>query len=334
MSSDSEGPGAPPSDSQIQPASRVQSPVGGASLNASKRKRWPWFVGAAGGILALLIIVGAIVGSPKKHPDPTKPYASAPPTEVTTTTTFSSTTTTTTPPTTTDPLSPSAWLKMYGATMTALINDFNYFNSSSGPPLGKSEDQAENIACAAAGHAGKALEQATPLADTALAGQLATVLSTYVPAAEKCASDPDPGNTYGKSTETVADMERIGGASAAVEVVENAIEAAAPGVVVPTPTTSTTTTGVIGEVLKVSGTGTALITISYDSEQSQQNDTPLPWSVSLPKTYSTHEIVVEAQTNSGSATASITCEIDTSYSPVIETSTGPYAVVMCTASGS
>jgi hypothetical protein len=41
-----------------------------------------------------------------------------------------------------------------------------------------------------------------------------------------------------------------------------------------------------------------------------------------------------AQSNDGSASASITCEIDVPLrAPVTQTSTGPYAVVNCSVSG-
>jgi hypothetical protein len=108
-----------------------------------------------------------------------------------------------------------------------------------------------------------------------------------------------------------------------------------PEITVDPGTTSepTTTTAPPGVVLKVSGTGGAsTITILNGENESQQNDQSLPWTTTL--TSAGSDVGLGAQSSDGSSSASITCEIDVPFeAPVAQTSTGPYAVVDCSASG-
>jgi len=132
-------------------------------------------------------------------------------------------------------------------------------------------------------------------------------------------------DTLGKTTQTQANVALLAQAASALLVVEQAIEAAAPGVVVPTPTVTPTTAP--PPIFAVTGTGPADITIDEGGQEVQDNDASLPWSSNGPVGSPFFGFVsMDAQTEDGSNTATISCSI-LGGSP--NTSTGPYAVVNC-----
>ena len=152
-----------------------------------------------------------------------------------------------------------------------------------------------------------------------------------------CVNDPDPLDTLGKQASDDHLDVVIATAPALIQAAQQAAQNAAPGVPSPAPTTpaptTTTTTAPPMATFTVTGTGPANdITILNGSQETQHNDVALPWSYST-SDYSSI-LGLTAQTDSGSASATITCTINSPDSgPVTNTSTGPYAVVDCTAGG-
>ena len=98
-------------------------------------------------------------------------------------------------------------------------------------------------------------------------------------------------------------------------------------VAVTTTTTPTTTT----PIFTGTGTGPADITIDEGGQEVQNNDVSLPWSSNGPATGPFFGFVsMEAQTEDGSDSATISCSI---LGGPPNTSTGPYAVVTCSGDG-
>ena len=106
----------------------------------------------------------------------------------------------------------------------------------------------------------------------------------------------------------------------------------APRATVPAPTTTTTTAPSVTTV-SVTGSGTAQsITILVGSSKSQYNDVPLPYNATLPD--NSQIVGVQAQTDDGSTSATISCSLTSPGSAAVSsTSSGSYAVVNCSGHG-
>ena len=355
MSEDRDGPQEPlvSNEGSNETAGGASSnPVSGVSgdvLTGSQkvRKKWPWLVGVPIGVLVLLVVVGAIVGPAKKPATNQANYRRS-----TTTTLLATTLTpTTVPPTTTIPLTSATWLSQYGGIFATLLNDVADINSSTPPTGGETADSLQQSRCkqlqddalnaaglppnpntAAATAFQNMLNQDITGVDPTDVGNSAPVnAGTLSSGAQACSTDPDPANTYGHASPNDHIFVIVANAPALIQTAQKAAQAAAPGVGIPSATT-TTTTSAPSVVLKVTGSGPATtITIDADGNETQQNDRSLPWTDSLGNIPG--ETVLGAQSSSGSSSASITCEIDyPGQSPVIQTSTGPYANVECSAS--
>ncbi len=98
-----------------------------------------------------------------------------------------------------------------------------------------------------------------------------------------------------------------------------------------TPPTTSSTAAPQVVTMKASGTGPASdITLLVGSQESQHNNVALPYATTEPMSQLDYGITV--QDGSGLSSATISCEIDIPGSaPVMQTSTGAYAVVTCSA---
>lgn len=98
-----------------------------------------------------------------------------------------------------------------------------------------------------------------------------------------------------------------------------------------TLTTPTTVAPTITLKITASGASEASdITYDIDGQETQHNDVPLPWSVTIP--YTDQQIIVlEGQMDGGSSSSSIKCSIEETGAPAqTGTSTGPYSIAQCT----
>ncbi len=329
MSEDLDGPkepvipsvGSDGSVGETSPDPELGTPEDTPTRSQWVKKKWPWLVGVTAGLLVLLIAVVAIAGSAKKHPSTT----------TTTTAGNSGVATQTSVPTTEG--------------LTVQLNINADWQASTASTTSATTD------CSGTGIASPLVNGSTAYfstvegqrgTQTVTLGQgLLTDATTQLPG-RTLAGGPiggqycffqisvtglAPAATYyvtvvSTSGQTTNQFSMPSDSSSSFPVAEVTVD----------PTTATTTTTAPPTVvLNVSGSApSTTITIDADGTESQQNGQALPWTDSLPNV--PQETVLGAQSSSGSSTASITCEIDYPGEPTVtQTSTGPYAVVTCTA---
>lgn len=306
-------------------------PALGASESAStapkkSRKKWPWIVGVPVALVLLLAVVGAIVGPAKKHS----------PSTTTTTAANSAVSGNSGQSSDSGILNGAFNINANWAPASPTPPSTAWFCSGTGPDAPFTKGSTVYISTVQ----GQQGTQMVPLGD----GIMDAASNQNLPGIAEagygggpyiCQTDIDVKGLSPASTYYLTIVSTSGQSTAQFSMPQQTNANAAPPEITVDPNTTsepTTTTAPPSVVLKVTGTGPAsTITIDAGGNETQQNDQPLPWTESLPEV--PDETVLGAQSSNGSASTSITCEIDyPNQAPVVQTSTGPYADVECSAS--